>query len=127
MQSDLPFFESPEDALRSAIQSLGGTKKVGNLLWPDKTIENASRLLHDCINPNRPEKLDVSQVVFIFKSAKEVGCGSPFVWFANECGFDAFPINNEELADRLTDVIEQSTQTLAKALDQLSKIKGMKK
>lgn len=126
MQVELPFFESPEDALRTAVTALGGTKKVGAMLWPDKTIDNASRLLHDCINPNRSEKLDASQVIFIFKNAKEQGCLAPFQWFANECGFEAQPVTNEVVVDRLTNVIESASKTLTQALTQLEKIKGVK-
>ena len=126
MQADLPFYESPEDALRAAIQALGGSKKVGQLIWPDKTVDQAARQLHDAINPNRAEKLDISQTIFVLRQAKEIGCHSPFIWLANECGFDASPINNDVVVDRLTDVIESSSKVLAKALDQLSKMKGKK-
>lgn len=126
MQADLPFYESPEDALRAAIQALGGSKKVGKSLWPDKTVDNASRSLLDAINPNRNEKLDATQVIFIFRTAKEAGCTSPFLWFANECGFDASPVSKEIVVDRLTDVIEAATKTLSQALTQLEKAKGGK-
>ena len=36
MQADLPFYDCPEDALRAAVQALGGAKQVGARLWPDK-------------------------------------------------------------------------------------------
>ena len=39
------------------MQALGGTKQVGALLWPDKTPDNAGRLLSDCLNTGRADIL----------------------------------------------------------------------
>lgn len=124
MQAELPFYESPEDALRAAIQALGGTKTVGSILWPDKGVENASRLLHDCIRPNRAEKLDLSQVLLILTMAKDVGCHTPFQWMASKIGYDIKPVTRAEEVDRLTTVVEQSTKTLAAALSALERIQA---
>ena len=124
MQADLPFYEGPEDALRAAVQALGGAKKVGAMLWPDKGVDNASRLLLDCINTSRAEKLELSQIMRIFALAKECGCHGPFAWFAGEVGYDAKPITKAEEVDRLTTVVEQSTKTLAAALSALERIQN---
>lgn len=124
MQADLPFYEGPEDALRAAVQTLGGAKKVGAMLWPDKGVDNASRLLLDCINPSRAEKLEMSQIMRIFSLAKDAGCHGPFTWFAGEIGYDTKPITKAEEVDRLTTVVEQSTKTLAAALSALERIQN---
>ena len=39
MQVEMPFYESPEDALKAAVQALGGSKSVGPMLWPDKGVD----------------------------------------------------------------------------------------
>lgn len=122
MQTELPFYEGPEDALRAAVQALGGAKKVGALLWPDKSVDNASRQLLDCINPSRAEKLELSQIMRIFSLAKESGCHGPFSWLAGEIGYDVKPITRAEEVDRLTTVVEQSTKTLSAALAALERI-----
>lgn len=122
MQTELPFYEGPEDALRAAVQALGGAKKVGPMLWPDKTVDNAARLLLDCINPSRAEKLEITQIMRIFALAKEVGCHSPFAWFSGEVGYDIKPITKAEEVDRLTAVVEQSSKTLAAAVAALERI-----
>ena len=124
MQTDLPFYESPEDALRAAVQVLGGSKKVGAMLWADKTVDNAARQLLDCLNTSRSEKLDLSQVMMILGLAKEAGCHSPFSWMAGQIGYDVNPITKAEEMDRLTTVVEQSTKTLAAALQQLERIQS---
>lgn len=122
MQSELPFYEGPEDALRAAVQALGGAKRVGTMLWPDKGVDAASRLLLDCINPSRAEKLEATQIIRVFALAKEAGCHGPFAWFAGEVGYDVKPITKAEEVDRLTTVVEQSTKTLAAALTALERI-----
>lgn len=122
MQSEMPFYEGPEDALRAAVQSLGGAKHIGALLWPDKTPDASGRLVQDCLNPSRSEKFDVTQVMFILRKAKESGVHGPFMWFAAEIGYDARPITKAEEADRLTTVVEQASKTLANAVAQLERI-----
>lgn len=116
MQAELPFFECPEDALRAAVQALGGAKQVGARLWPDKTPDNAGRLLLDCLNPSRSEKLDLGQTMRLLGWAKEAGVHGPMAWICGEIGYDARPITKAEEVDRVTTVIEQSTKTLAAAL-----------
>lgn len=124
MQLDIPFYEGPEDALRAGVQALGGAKKVGPMLWPDKSVDNAGRLLLDCLNPSRAEKLDFSQTLLVFKLAKDAGFHAPFAWFANEVGYDVKPITKAEEVDRLTTVVEQASNTLANAIKSLERIQN---
>ena len=122
MQSDLPFYEGAEDALRAAVGHLGGAKQVGALLWPDKVPEQAARILLDCLNSGRPEKLDLTQIMLIFRLAKEKGCHSPFAWFCGEIGYESKPITRAEEVDRLTSVVENSSKTLAAAVAALERM-----
>ena len=125
MQSDLPFYESPEDALKAAVQALGGAKKVGPMLWPDKTVDNAARGLLDCLNNGRAEKLELSQVMMIFTMAKDAGFHGPFAWWSGEIGYDSKPIAKAEEIDRLATIVEQSSRTLAAAVSALERIKNL--
>jgi hypothetical protein len=122
MQAELPFYESPEDALRAAVQALGGHKQVGAMLWPDRTPDNAGRLLADCVNPARAEKLELTQVLRIFLLARDKGFHEPFRWFATEAGYEAKAVTRAEEVDRVTTVIEQSSKTLAAALGHLERL-----
>ena len=122
MQADLPFFDSPEDALRAAVQALGGAKKVGAIFWGDLPPERAGTKLSDCLNSSRPEKLDLTQVMRIFALAKDAGCHAPFAWWADQIGYDVKPIAAAEEVDRLTSVVESSTRTLAAALATLERL-----
>lgn len=124
MQNDMPFFEGPEDALREAVRALGGPKKVGPMLWPDKQIDAAARLLTDCLNCGRPEKLELSQTIFILRAAHDAGYHAAFLWLAGEMGYDAKPVSPAEEVDRLTSVVEQSTAALTSALAQLERVQA---
>lgn len=121
-QGELPFFECPEDALRAAVQALGGAKQVGARLWPDKTPDNAARLLLDCLNASRSEKLDLTQVMRVLAWAKDAGCHAPMVWLSGEIGYEARPVSRAEEVDRVTAVIEQAAQTLATATATLERL-----
>lgn len=122
MQTALPMYESPEDALRAAVQALGGSKKVGAALWPAMGVDAASRKLLDCINPGRAEKLDVSQVMWLFRRAHEVGEHGPFMWFSAELGYEARAVSPAEERDRLAEAIERASGQLSSALQALQRL-----
>lgn len=124
MQSELPFYEGPEDALRGAVQALGGAKKVGVLLWPDKSADAAARLLLDCLNQGRPEKLELTQIILILSLAKEAGFHAPFFWFAGEVGYCATPVTKADETDRLATIIEQSSKAFADAVRRLERLRN---
>ena len=126
MQAELPFFECPEDALKAAVQSLGGAKQVGAMLWPDKTPDHAGRLLLDCINPGRHEKLELSQILRVLALAKDAGHHGPMQWLCGEIGYEARPITRAEEADRLTAMVEHSTKTLTQALAALERLQRVR-
>jgi hypothetical protein len=126
MQGEMPFYEDPEQALEACVQALGGAKKVGPMLWPDKGIDNARTYLLACLNSDRPEKLSYSQIVFIFKEARAIGFHAGFEWFAHQCEYEARPITRAEEMDRLTSVIESSSKTLAGALALLERLQATK-
>lgn len=126
MQSEMPFYETPEAAVRACIEQLGGAKKVGAKLFPDKTTENARDYLLACVNETRPEKLSFTQTMFIFREAKSIGFHAGFEWFAHQCEYEARPITRAEEMDRLTNVIESSSKTLAGALALLERLQATK-
>lgn len=123
MQGDFPFYESPEDALRAAIQALGGAKVIGNLIWPDKSVETAANRLLDCTNSARAEKLEITQVMFILRKARDAGFHAPFLWLSNQLGYESRPVSQDEEEDRITHVIEMSAKTLAQSIEKLERLR----
>lgn len=122
-QQDFPFYDSPEQAMGALVAQLGGAKKVGHALFPDKSVDAAGRYLHDCLNVDRPEKLTLSQWLLILRMAREAGFHGGMQWLAAEAGYDAIPVSPREEADRLTLVIEQSTKTLSAALATMERLR----
>ena len=105
MQEKL-FYESVYDALAEVIRAAGGTKKVGAMLWPEKSADAAGALLKDCLNPDRREKLDPEQVAFVRRLGRQIGCHALVNFEAQDAGYEApKPVNSEEQARILVDII----------------------
>lgn len=81
------FHESLEDALCDIVSGTGGYKRVGSELWPDKSIDEAGRLLRNCLSENRPEKLSLGQLVWLLKRGHEHGIHTAMAWLADEVGY----------------------------------------
>jgi hypothetical protein len=126
MQTQMPFFETPEDALKYSIQSLGGAKAVAPSMWPDKSVENARDYLLACLNSDRAEKLSYSQIIYIFKLAKQIGAHAGFEWFANACEYESNPISLEEQKERATQVLAHAADQLERALNTLNKLSNQR-
>ena len=126
MQSEMPFFEAPEDALRAAVQLLGGAKQVGAQLWPDLSPDGAGRKLLDCINPGRAERLSLSQCMKVLTWARDAGHHGPMQWICGEVGYEARPVTKAEEMDRVSAVVEQSSRTLAAALATLERLQRVR-
>lgn len=60
--------------LIECVKASGGSKKVGEILWPEKSISEAQKLLLACLNEDRPEKLSPDQAFLIERLAKNAGC-----------------------------------------------------
>lgn len=95
------FVEDTDDALRAAIQALGGAKKVGTLLRPELPADAAGRWLNDTLNDAKREKLDFKQGTLILKLARASGFHTSFDFIARECGYSATPTEPEDEKARL--------------------------
>lgn len=110
------FYDSVDDALRTVIQALGGNKAVGSKLWPEKSADAAGRLLADCLNDNKAERLAPDQLLLILRWGHEVGCHAGMAYIAQEAGYSITPISHEEERDKLADAILEASRTLARAM-----------
>lgn len=59
--------------LIECVKAAGGSKKVGPMLWPEKPVTDAQKLLLACLNEDRPEKLSPDQAFLIERLAKDSG------------------------------------------------------
>jgi hypothetical protein len=109
------FFDSATDALRQIVTVLGGAKKVASSMRPDMPADHAARWLLDCLNPDRREKLDPDQVIYLLRAAREAGYHQSMAYFAAEAGYKVEPITPAESRDRLADALLQATAAVREA------------
>lgn len=91
------FVESLTEALREVVRACGGSKVVGAKLWPEKAPDAAARLLQDCLNEQRSEKLSPDQVLLLTRMGRERGCHAVMAYLAQECGYASpVPVEPED-------------------------------
>jgi len=123
MQNEMPFYEGPESALTACVQALGGAKIVGPMLWPEahKTTEQAHKALLDCLNPERSEKLSYSQIIYLFRKAKQAGFHAGYDWWSQQCEYSISPISQADQEDRALEIIEKGTKALETGMAMLAR------
>lgn len=85
-QQDL-IHEDWRDALRHAVKALGGMDAVGVELWPGKSRKAAGAWLSDCLNAERPAKLDLEELVQILRMARAKGLHLALHFLCDELGY----------------------------------------
>lgn len=101
------FHESVEDALRAVVEAIGGFKKVGAQLWPEKSVEDAGKLLRHCLDEDRAEKLSLGQLLLILKEGRKVNAHDAVDFLCQQAGYqEPDPIEPEaEQASLMRDAI----------------------
>jgi hypothetical protein len=100
--------ESFNDALIECVKAAGGSKEVCSVLWPEKPLNEAQRLLLNCLNGDRPEKLSPDQAVLVMKMAKVKGSHIGIEFLCLQMGYTIpKPISKEdEKAELMRQFIE---------------------
>lgn len=80
------FCEVINDAIRDVVRALGGAKKVGGLLWPERE-SGAQDLLNACLNKERREKLSIDQLLLLIKLGKEKNVHSIINFISGDTGY----------------------------------------
>ena len=101
----------------------GWAQTAGVMLWPEKSPEEAGRLLSHCLDRNRPEKLDPEQVLFVARKAREVNCHVVMAFIAQECLYrPPEPVTPEELLTEKQSEFVEAVKTVARITQQISAI-----
>jgi hypothetical protein len=114
--------ESLNDALTDAVRAMGGSKKVASALWPSKPLDQAKNWLNDCLNPHRPEKLSLSEIMFLLRGAREIGYHGAMNYIAQECGYRIEPVEAQDEKERLIREFNESTRALAKIAERIERL-----
>lgn len=117
------FHESLTDALREAVQALGGMKAVGAKMRPEKGVDAAGRWLNDALNPNREEKLDPDQVLWLLREGRAAGCHAAMNYLAREAGYaDPIPVEPEDERARAQRDFETAVKALGAVTERLARL-----
>jgi hypothetical protein len=124
-KNSLPLFlEDSYDALKAAVQAMGGAKIIAGRLWPHKPLEQARKELLDALNRDNPRKLDVEEVVALLRMAREAGFHQAKHWFDAALGYEpSEPSNPDVQRDRLADELARAADTftaLTKAVERIN-------
>ena len=91
------FVEDYNEAIRAAVQALGGFKRVGSELKPDLAADAAGRWLSDALNPDKREVLPPSALAWLRRKAREQGVHVIAAFEAQDAGYaPPVPIEPED-------------------------------
>nr|WP_296021303.1 hypothetical protein [uncultured Acidovorax sp.] len=123
--NDPLLYEDELDAARDAVKHLGGAKKVGPLIWPDKAPETAARYLLDCLNGSRAERLSPSQLLLLMRKAREVGFHGLAGYLLREAGYaPPVPVEPQTEAEVLTRRMAGMVGEFSAMVSRLERLKG---
>ena len=124
--TDSSFYDDELDAARDAVKHLGGAKKVGEMLWPDKPSEAAARYLHDCLNASRAERLSPSQFVLLMRKARAVGFHGLAAYVLSEAGYaPPVPMGPDTEATVLARQLESIVSDVSRLTRRLERIRNV--
>lgn len=114
------FVEDYLDAIRAAVQALGGFKRIGSEMKPDLAVDAAGRWLADCCSPDRREKLDLTQLAWLRRRARSAGVHVLAAFEMRDAGYaEPQPVEPEDERAALQREFVQSTKSLEKMLARL--------
>lgn len=117
------FHETWADALRDDINACGGAKVVAGKLWSEKTPDAAHRLLLDCLNETRPERLDPDRLRLLLKMARKAGSLAGINWLLRDLAYDdAKPVEPADRREQLQRDFVAATRSLQVLAAQIERI-----
>jgi hypothetical protein len=122
MQEEL-WHDSIEEALRSIIDAVGGPKSVAMELWPSRKMTEGARHLHHCLDPERPEKLALCELLWIARKGREAGVHTLMHYLAKDLGYQApLPVEPDDERVRLQREFTESVQLQRRILNRMEKL-----
>jgi hypothetical protein len=122
MEQNSLFHESIYEAMRATVAGLGGAKSVAQTLFPEKGVDDATRYLLDCLNPDRPAELKPERLMLLLKIARAKGIHIAARYIGDDAGYLVTPIEPEdemaELQRQFIASVEQN-KTLANRIERL--------
>lgn len=126
MTDQLPLIvEDYMDAIRATVMALGGYKRVGSDMRPDLAADAAGRWLSDCLQADRREKLDLTQLAWLRRRARIANVHVLAQFELREAGYaDPQPVEPEDERAALQREFVKQTKSLERMLARLSQLGG---
>lgn len=122
---EILMYDDELDAAKAAVQRLGGAKKVGEMLYPEKTPEAAARYLLDALNPSRSERLNPGQVLLLMRKAREIGFHGLAAFYMRGAGYaPPVPLDPVTETARMAHALERVMGTALQIAAQLRQMNG---
>lgn len=117
------FVENIHTALSDVVRALGGFKRVGVELRPDKPADEAGRWLSDCLNADRRERLDYHQIIWLLKEGRRAGCHTAAHFLMHEAGYSIpQPVEPEDEMAELQRQFIESVRLQAKIAERIERV-----
>lgn len=117
-------YDDELEAAKDAVKYLGGPKKVGELLFPEKQPEAAARYLLDALNPARAERLSPGQMLLLMRKCCEIGFHGLTAYLLNEAGYaPPVPLDPVTEASKLTRELERTVGHASLLVARLERLK----
>jgi hypothetical protein len=114
------------DALGDVVRALGGPKKVGTKLRPEKEADEAATWVKDCLNRKRRERFDPEQVLWLLREARLAGYHGAMNYICAFASYDdPVPTSPETEAAKARRQITEATQLLKASLDRLERAESL--
>lgn len=121
-QPRLAIYEDETDALRELVRELGGTKVVGCLLRPDLAPDRAGAWLKDCLNPERAERLNPSQIFHLLRLGHDKGVHGPCEFILGTVGYAVTPIEPQDEMAALQRAFVESVTMQRRLVDRMENL-----
>ena len=111
------------DAIRATVQALGGFKRIGADMRPDLGVEAAGRWLSDCCSTDRREKLDLTQVAWIRRRARQANVHILATFEMRDAGYaDPLPVEPEDERAALQREFIQQTKNMEALVQRITRM-----
>lgn len=123
MNQQALWHETPEEALRALVDALGGPKAVGSAMFPEKTLEDARRLVLKWCDPDRIEKPGLDQLLLLLRKGREHGCHVFAAFLMSQSGYaEPTPVEPKDEAAELQRAFIRSVAEQKALLERLQRV-----
>lgn len=121
-QQRLAIYEDETDALRELVRELGGNKVVGPMLRPDLAPDRAGAWLKDCLNPERAERLQPSQLFMLLRLGHDRAIHGPCEFVLANVGYAITPIEPQDEAAELQRAFIESVNYQRRIVERMERL-----